>query len=259
MSLRLHFLGTGTSTGVPQLGCHCTVCTSPDPRDRRLRTSALLETPEGSLLFDCGPDFRQQMLSLPEAVREQPIRGVLLTHEHYDHVGGLDDLRPYCAQGAIDIYADKLCARHQRERMPYCFVEHKYPGVPDIRLHDVAPGEAVEVCGMVWRPFVVYHARLPIFAWQWENRLAYITDLSRLPEQTLPQLIGVETLVINALRQEPHPSHQTLDEALDLIRQIHPRQSFLVHASHHIGLHADLAPSLPPGVTLAYDGLCVEV
>ena len=114
MSLRLHFLGTGTSTGVPQLGCHCTVCTSPDPRDRRLRTSALLETPEGSLLFDCGPDFRQQMLSLPEAVRKQPIRGVLLTHEHYDHVGGLDDLRPYCAQGAIDIYADELCARHHR-------------------------------------------------------------------------------------------------------------------------------------------------
>lgn len=258
--VRLHFLGTGTSTGVPQIGCHCAVCTSSDPRDTRLRTSALLETPQGSVLIDCGPDFRWQMLSLLRRHPHVPaIRAVLLTHEHYDHVGGLDDLRPYSSRQAVEVYADELCARHQRERMPYCFVENKYPGVPNLSLQVVQPGRSLEVCGMKLTPFQVLHGRLPILAWRNENRWAYITDLSYMPPEVLPQLIGVKTLIINALRHEPHGSHQTLSEALQLISEIQPRRAYLIHASHQIGLHAELSVQLPLHVMMAYDGLTIEV
>lgn len=258
--IRLHFLGTGTSTGVPQIGCHCAVCTSSDPRDSRLRTSALVETPEGSVLLDCGPDFRWQMLSLLRSHPQVPaVRAVLLTHEHYDHVGGLDDLRPYSSEQAVRVYADELCARHQRERMPYCFVEKKYPGVPNLSLHAVRPGQCIEACGMELTPFQVIHGRLPILAWRNRSRWAYITDLSHMPPEALPQLRGVNTLIINALRHEPHGSHQSLPEALQLISEIQPHRAYLIHASHQIGLHADLSAKLPPHVMMAYDGLTIEL
>lgn len=257
--MRLHFLGTGTSTGVPQIGCHCAVCCSDDIHDRRFRTSVLWETAGGSVLIDCGPDFRSQMLALPAAIREQPIHSVLLTHEHYDHVGGLDDLRPYCQYGPIDIFADKVCAAHLRERMPYCFVENKYPGVPEVQLHTLTPHEPVTVCGEEIEPFNVWHGKLPIMAFRQGKRWAYITDMSRLPEEELPQLKGVSLLVINALRIKPHPTHQSLDEALSLIERIRPERAWLIHASHQIGLHAEVSARLPRNVRLAYDGLSIQL
>lgn len=252
---KLYFLGTGTSTGVPQMGCGCPVCRSTDPHDRRLRTSALLETEAGRrILIDCGPDFRQQLLALPF----KPLGAVLLTHEHYDHVGGLDDLRPFSVFGRVDVYADAYCAKHLLDRIPYCFVEHKYPGVPNIALHTVQPGVPFSVAGVEVLPLRVMHGKLLILGYR-IGSLGYVTDMSAMDACDLERLRGVQTLVVNALRLEPHHSHQSLGEALQMISSLSPQESYLIHASHQIGLHAEVSAQLPPHVHLAYDGLQIPV
>lgn len=205
--MKLTFLGTGTSTGVPQMGCSCPVCTSDDSRDHRLRTSALIETASGTrILIDCGPDFRQQMMTTDF----RPLNGILITHEHYDHVGGIDDLRPFSVFGNVDIYADKLCALHLRERLPYCFAENKYPGVPNINLHAVKPGFPLQIADTTVIPFTVMHGKLPILGFR-IGTLAYITDMSICPPQSIAYLRGIQTLVANALRLTPHPSIVSCD------------------------------------------------
>lgn len=252
---RLRFLGTGTSAGVPILGCMCDVCRSTDSHDKRLRTAALLETREARILIDAGPDIRQQLMPLDF----YPLDAILLTHIHYDHVGGLDDLRGFCIYGDQHIYADQITCNGVRRAMPYCFTEKLYPGVPLIRLHEVKPHESFKVKDVDVMPIEVMHGKLPILGFR-IGKLAYITDMKTISDDEFPYLDGIETLVVNALRWEkPHHSHMLVDEALSFINKVNPRHTYLIHVTHHIGKHFEADSRLPQNVHLAYDGLEIEV
>ena len=252
--MKLTFLGTGTSCGVPTIGCQCATCRSTDPRDKRLRCSALVETPTTRILIDCGPDFRQQIMPMPF----RRIDGILVTHAHYDHMGGMDDIRPYCQFGEINVYADPLARRGLLEMLPYCFAAHRYPGVPAIRLHEVHKHEPFRVGDLEVMPIEVMHHDLPILGYR-IGRLAYITDMKTIAPQEMPYLTGLDTLVVNALRLTPHHSHQTLAEAVRFAERVGARQTWLIHSSHDIGRHAEVNASLSPHIQLAYDGLATEV
>ncbi|MDY3848372.1 MAG: MBL fold metallo-hydrolase [Prevotella sp.] len=248
--MKLTFLGTGTSCGVPSIGCDCPVCTSDDPHDTRLRTSALVETSSTRLLIDCGPDFRQQIMHMPF----RKIDGIFITHSHYDHVGGIDDLRPYCRFGDIDIYADEISAASLRRTMPYCFAEKKYPGVPAINLHTIRPRIPLRIGDLDIMPFEVMHDRLPILGYRIAD-MAYITDMKTISDDDVTLIRGVDTLIENALRwQKPHHSHQLIDDAITFARRVGARQTWLIHGSHDIGLHRATNRLLPPDIQLAYDG-----
>ncbi|MBR4388552.1 MAG: MBL fold metallo-hydrolase [Prevotella sp.] len=253
------FLGTGTSGGVPSIGCNCKVCTSSDPRDNRLRTAAMVETDSTRVIIDCGPDFRQQMLRVPF----RKIDGVLITHIHYDHVAGIDDLRPFCSIDYpklydIDVYANKDTAKALRQTMPYCFHENHYPGIPRLLLHEMPPHHVFRIGDIEVTPFVVMHGQMPIFAYR-IGSLAYITDMKTIQLEEMRYLEGVETLVVNALRfEKEHHSHQLVDDAISFAQKVGARRTFLVHGSHGIGLHAESSKRLPQGVQLAYDGQTIH-
>lgn len=252
--MKLTFLGTGTSCGVPTIGCQCHTCTSSDPHDKRLRASALIETATTRLLLDCGPDFRQQIMPLPF----RRIDGILITHAHYDHMGGMDDIRPYCQFGEINVYADPLACQGMLQMLPYCFAEHRYPGVPAIQLHEINPHEPFRIGDLDIMPFRVMHHDLPILGYR-IGSLAYITDMKTIDPSEVRYVEGCDTLVVNALRIKPHHSHQTLDEAFSFARYIGARQTWLIHSSHDIGRHAEVNAQLPADIQLAYDGQVISI
>ena len=253
--MKVKFLGTGTSTGVPEIGCKCEVCTSEDIRDRRLRASVLVSDGDKRVLIDCGPDFRQQILT--EEFRA--IDAVLLTHEHYDHVGGIDDLRPFCRFGDVDVYTNEQTSDALKRRIEYCFAETKYPGVPNLNLHTVQSFDKPFLAGGVdVLPISLFHAHLPIVGYRIRN-FAYLTDVKLIPETEFDKLKDLDTLIISALRIEEHLSHLTLNDALAYIRQIAPKKAYLIHMSHQFGRHASVQSKLPSNVFISYDGLEIEV
>jgi len=253
-TLEIEFLGTGTSTGVPMLRCHCPVCLSDDPRDKRLRTSAIVRYQGVRLLIDCGPDFRTQMLR----ASDDNLDAVLLTHIHFDHVAGMDDLRAYCFERPMPIYARADVVRDLHQRIPYCFSSHPYPGVAQFEEH-VIGDEPFLVDGVRVEPIPVMHYKLPIVGFR-IGPLAYITDAKTIADDVVERLNGVPLLVINSLRLTgEHLSHMCLDETLGIIERVKPEKAYLIHVSDRMGLHADTSRMLPPNVELAYDGLIVKV
>ncbi|MBE2185877.1 MAG: MBL fold metallo-hydrolase [Rhodothermales bacterium] len=259
--MRLTFLGTGTSTGVPVIGCGCDVCTSLDPRDRRLRTAALVEAGGLSVVIDTGPDFRTQALRAGMT----RLDAVLFTHAHYDHVAGLDDVRPFLFDQTrpIPCYAAPATAAALRRVYPYAWGGDAYPGVPVLALREL-DGEPFVLEGryddtvdvrLPVVPVLVQHGTAPILGFRLGS-LAYLTDVSAIPDTSLPLLEGLDVLVLDALRPEPHPMHLSLDEAVAMAEQIGARHTYFVHMAHQVR-HA--AIRLPAGMTLAYDGLAVNV
>ena len=248
--MKLTFLGTGTSCGVPVIGCQCKVCQSADPKDKRTRCSALVETDSTRILIDCGPDFRQQIL--PQPFRK--IDGILITHSHYDHMGGMDDIRPYCQFGAINVYADSLAKQSMLEMLPYCFAEHRYPGVPAIGLHEIFPHQPLQIGDLEVMPIQVMHGKLPILGFR-IGKLTYITDMKTIDDGELKYIEGTELLVVNALRfDKPHHSHQLMDDAIAFASKVGAKRTLIIHVCHDVGLHQEVNKMLPEGIDLAYDG-----
>ena len=239
------FLGTGTSTGIPQIGCNCKVCKSPNIKDKRLRASVVVTTGKKKILIDCGPDFRQQLLSN----NINDLSAILLTHEHYDHIGGLDDLRPL---GRTKLYAEKNVLAIIHRNMPYCFVEKKYPGVPTFELNEISENPFL-INDVTVQPIRIMHAKLAILGFRIGN-FAYLTDVKTLDIKSIEQLNNLDVLVINALRIDEHISHISIAEALDLAKKINARQTYFTHMSHDMGLHDEVNMKLPRNIQLAYDG-----
>lgn len=250
--LEIEFLGTGTSTGVPSIGCHCKVCQSKDWKDKRLRASAIVRHKGMNILIDCGPDFRQQIL---RASSDTP-DALLLTHIHYDHVAGIDDLRPYSFMRTFPIYAREEVNRQLHTNMPYCFTKHPYPGVPRLKLVDIDT-QPFMVGNVEVTPIPVMHDKLLINGYR-IGPLAYITDCSYISPEEIEKLKGIPLLVINALRHRPHHSHMTVEQALEAVKQIGPRKGYFTHMCHGIGLHYQAEALLPPNVHFAYDTLIVR-
>lgn len=244
-------LGSGTSTGVPMIACDCVVCRSADPRDKRLRTSVLIRDGGMQVAIDAGPDFRQQMLR--ENVRR--LDAILLTHQHRDHTGGLDDIRAFnfFQQKPMDIYLTAEVEAAIRKEYHYVFDEKKYPGLPQMRFHTIV-NAPFPIGTMLVKPILVQHLHMPVFGFRIGD-FSYITDANSISDDEKEKVAGSEVIILNALRLEKHISHFSLDEAVALLRELHPARGYITHISHQMGLHAEVEKKLPPDIFLAYDGL----
>lgn len=252
--MQVTFLGTGTSQGVPVIGCQCSVCTSANPLDKRLRTSVQVEADGVNLVIDSGPDFRQQMLR--SGLRD--LDALLFTHGHKDHTAGFDDIRAfnYIQQRDMDVYLDERVEQIIKKDYDYIFSTYKYPGIPKARLH-IIHNEPFYIKGLKIVPIQVFHYRLPVFGFR-INDFTYITDCNHIPDEEMAKITGSKILVLNALRKEKHISHFNLDEAIELMELLKPEQGYLTHISHQLGSHDEVSRTLPEGIHLAHDELVLK-
>lgn len=250
-------MGTGTSQGVPVIGCRCKVCTSNDPCDRRLRTAALIRAGEQHIAIDCGPDFRAQMLRAGVA----SLDAILLTHQHNDHIIGLDDVRPFNFSNGADmpVYCTETVGQELQQRFAYIFeTQNRYPGAPQVKLNRIDKSGPFRVGALEITPVEALHGQMPVLGFR-TGTFAYLTDVKEISAPERSKLHGLDTLVLSALHHKPHHSHLTLEQAVDLAKEIGARQSWFIHMSHHMGLHAEVDASLPPGMNLGYDGLSFSI
>lgn len=249
--MKVTVLGTGTSQGVPVVACDCKVCSSKDPKDKRLRTAILVETSVNTIVIDAGPDFRQQMLR--EKIKK--VNAVFITHNHKDHTGGLDDVRAFnwILKQPMEVFARQSVLKSIKKDFDYAFEEEKYPGVPQINLNTIE-NKPFSVNGEEILPIDALHAQLPVFGFRMGD-FSYLTDANFLTDEELDKMKGSKYIIINALRKEKHYSHFNVEEAVDLLQYLKPEKGFLTHISHQMGLHEEINKELPPGIELAYDGL----
>ena len=254
MTTKLTFLGTGTSQGVPLIGCECRVCISTNSKDKRLRTSVLIEHNNNTFVIDTGPDFRQQMLR--ENVKK--LDAVIFTHEHKDHIAGLDDVRAFnfLQKKPMDVYATQRVQEAIKREFSYVFSDEKYPGIPQINLHTINQSD-FSIHGTTFTPVEVMHHKLPVKAFRVGN-ISYITDANFISEKEKEKIKGSEIIIINALRKEEHISHFTFNEAIDLMFELEPKQAYFTHISHQLGVHKEIQNELPDWIQPAYDGLVIE-
>jgi phosphoribosyl 1,2-cyclic phosphate phosphodiesterase len=253
--LKITFLGTGTSSGVPMIACNCHVCTSVDKKDKRLRTSILVESPTTSLVVDTTPDFRYQMLR----AEVKKLDAVLFTHPHKDHIAGLDDVRAFnfFQEQPMKVYANALTEEALKREFAYVFSDKKYPGIPDIDLITIT-NDAFTIGDIHIQPILVWHLKMPVFAFRFGG-FTYVTDAHRIDDAEKLKIIGSEILVLNALRKNPHIAHFNLQQAVDLASELQVSKSYFTHISHQLGTHHEIQSELPQHVFLAYDGLVLNV
>ena len=255
MTNSLTFLGTGTSQGIPVITCNCKTCTSEDSRDKRLRTSAHLNWEGQSIVIDSGPDFRYQMIR----AGIKRLDALLLTHQHNDHIIGIDDIRPFNFRqgGEMPVYANKIVSDNLKQRFAYIFEKNPYPGAPQINLNIIKVDDQIKVNNHVVIPVELIHGITLSYGYVF-GRLAYLTDMKSLPENEYSKLKDIDTLIVNCLRIEPHFSHLNLEEAIEFIGKIKPQRAFLTHISHRFGTHKEIEEMLPQGIHVAYDGLKID-
>lgn len=248
-------MGTGTSSGVPMIGCSCDVCTSADRNDKRLRSSVLVQSEHTTVVIDSGPDFRYQMLR--ENIKH--LDAVIFTHPHKDHVAGLDDVRGfnYFMQKPMEIYGNEMTLEVIIREFPYAFTEKKYPGAPNIHLNTIS-SRPFQINDLLITPVLVWHMQMPVLGYRF-GKFTYITDANRIEEKSRERIRGSEVLVLNALRKEKHISHFSLDEAIGEVKELDIPTAYFTHISHQLGKHADVNRQLPQGMHLAYDGLSLEL
>ncbi|WMJ73038.1 MBL fold metallo-hydrolase [Cytophagaceae bacterium ABcell3] len=253
--MKVTFLGTGTSQGIPVIACDCEVCKSLDYRDKRLRTSIHIEVDGKSFVVDTGPDFRQQVLR----ERINKLHAVLFTHEHKDHLAGLDDIRAfnYHQKTDIPVFASKRVAERIKVEFAYAFSEIKYPGVPQISLNELK-NKPFDLCGVDITPIEVLHYKLPVFGFRIKD-FTYITDANYIAPEELEKIKGSKVIVLNALQKQEHISHYNLEQAIEVLTQLEPEKAYLTHIAHKMGLHKDISKELPDFIELAWDGLKINL